>query len=268
MPELDFINIPALRFNEAVAELIEDVYRPLNNYVGITHFAYIKIFNDGTMLRMANRPEWTKKYFEHSFYNDIDLYGMKNVPENETRISFLTNSPTTEHYETICRDYNVWNGLIICRRLLDYNDFWFFGTVRDNTEILNYYINNINLFKEFTIYFKNIFSNIIDNHDKSQLIVSKVKKLTYTDEQDKKAEKILQKMRLKSYHLKDDIYLSWRERECLLHLSTGKTMKEIARLINLSPRTVEYYINTLKQKTKSNTKSSLIRLFYESPHYI
>jgi DNA-binding CsgD family transcriptional regulator len=268
MSGLDPTNISALRFNENIAKLVEDAYLPLNNYLGITHFGYIKVLNDGTMLRMANRPEWTKKYFEQSFYNDVDLYGMENVPENGTRISFLTGNPTTDHHKALCWDYDIWNSLIISRKFSDCSDFWFFGTLRDNTEILNYYANNISLFKEFTIYFKNTFSNIIDKHDSSHLIVSRVKKLIYNDVHDKSTEKILQKMQLRSYHLKDGIYLSQRERECLFYLSTGKTMKEIARLIKVSPRTVESYISTIKQKTKNNTKSSLIKLFHESPHYI
>jgi len=268
MSRLDPTNISAFKFNENIAGPVENVCQPLSNYLGITHAGYIKIFNDGTMLRMANKPEWTKKYFEQSFYNDVDLYGMKDVPENGMRISFLTGNPTSDHYRALCSDFNIWNFLIISKKFANHSEFWFFGTTRDNTEILNYYLNHINVFKEFTLYFRNYFSEIIDHHNPSQLIVSKLKSIDYNDEQDDKVVRLLQEIKIKAYHLKDDIYLSQREKDCLHYLASGRTMKEIARLINLSPRTVEYYINTLKLKTNSHTKSNLIKLFYESPNYL
>jgi LuxR family quorum-sensing system transcriptional regulator SolR len=267
MSGLDPTNISALHFNENIAEIVENICNPLNNYLGITHFGYVKIFNDGSMLRIANKPEWTRKYFEKSFYNDIDFYGMRHVPENGTRTSLLTGTPITEHSLIICRDYNIWNSLIIYKKFLDYGDVWYFGTTRDNTEILNYYMNNIDIFKNFIVYFKNKLSDIIEPYEPTKLIVSKIKLQKYAND-DEKTRQLLHTLKIKSYHLKDDIYLSQREKECLSHLSTGKTMKEIARIINISPRTVESYINTIKKKTGFNTKSNLIKMFYGATNYL
>ena len=52
--------------------------------------------------------------------------------------------------------------------------------------------------------------------------------------------------------------LSERQSECLFFLLRGKTTKEVAHLLNLSPRTVESYINEIKFKLQCNTKSQLI----------
>jgi len=52
--------------------------------------------------------------------------------------------------------------------------------------------------------------------------------------------------------------ISKRERECLEFLSKGMTAKEIARVLDLSPRTIEFYIENLKKKFVCFTRAELI----------
>lgn len=54
------------------------------------------------------------------------------------------------------------------------------------------------------------------------------------------------------------IYLSERETECLQLYTQGKTAKEIAKIVNLSHRTVENYIYNIKVKMSVSTKAELI----------
>lgn len=51
--------------------------------------------------------------------------------------------------------------------------------------------------------------------------------------------------------------LSQRQLDCLFHLSKGKTMKEIARTLSLSPRTIEHYIEHTKIKLDCYTREEL-----------
>lgn len=52
--------------------------------------------------------------------------------------------------------------------------------------------------------------------------------------------------------------LSTRELECLFFLLRGKTAKTIARILSLSPRTVEHYIDQIKSKLGCTSKESVI----------
>lgn len=56
----------------------------------------------------------------------------------------------------------------------------------------------------------------------------------------------------------DNIYLSRRESDVVHLIVTGKTIKEIAKKLALSPRTVEHYIENIKLKLNVHTKSELI----------
>lgn len=57
---------------------------------------------------------------------------------------------------------------------------------------------------------------------------------------------------------KDDIIFTPREYSCLQLVIKGKTAKEIAAILNLSPRTIEDYFVRIKHKMNVRTKSQLI----------
>lgn len=54
------------------------------------------------------------------------------------------------------------------------------------------------------------------------------------------------------------IVLSDRECEVLYYLIKGKTAKETAKNLQISPRTVEKYIEQLKSKTRSRRKLEIL----------
>jgi DNA-binding CsgD family transcriptional regulator len=57
--------------------------------------------------------------------------------------------------------------------------------------------------------------------------------------------------------------LSERESLCVFHLCKGFTMKEIAKITGLSPKTIETYVDRAKQKLKCKNKAELIAAFLE-----
>lgn len=58
--------------------------------------------------------------------------------------------------------------------------------------------------------------------------------------------------------------LTKRETECLFYLAEGYTAKEMAQVLNLSPRTVEGYIENMKHKIGCLTTSELLMKIFES----
>ncbi|USO01950.1 MAG: PAS domain-containing protein [Alphaproteobacteria bacterium] len=61
------------------------------------------------------------------------------------------------------------------------------------------------------------------------------------------------------------IRLTARQAECLMHLSMGKTFKQIALLIDREIRTVESHLESLKRKLGVNSTSALIDCFWKNP---
>ena len=54
-------------------------------------------------------------------------------------------------------------------------------------------------------------------------------------------------------------YLTQREAECVTLLLQGFTMKKIGELLELSPRTIEYYLKRVKERLDCRNKKELIR---------
>ena len=57
--------------------------------------------------------------------------------------------------------------------------------------------------------------------------------------------------------------LSNQQLECLYYLVTGKTIKKIAETMNLSARTVEHYLETVKSKLCCKTREELIKKAFQ-----
>ncbi len=56
-----------------------------------------------------------------------------------------------------------------------------------------------------------------------------------------------------------DKYLTRQEARCMVCFLRGNTVKGTARIMELSPRTVEYYVNNMKKKLSCCSKSDLVR---------
>jgi DNA-binding CsgD family transcriptional regulator len=62
----------------------------------------------------------------------------------------------------------------------------------------------------------------------------------------------------------NSVYFTKRESECMVWLLKGKTMKGIARQLNISPRTVESHLGAMKRKFHCYSKSQLIEKILNS----
>ncbi|STX51763.1 LuxR family transcriptional regulator [Legionella busanensis] len=62
-------------------------------------------------------------------------------------------------------------------------------------------------------------------------------------------------------------HIRQREAECLFYILKGKSAREIGPILNLSPRTIEYYLNTLKDKLNCKKKSEMINMVIDLLSY-
>lgn len=76
-------------------------------------------------------------------------------------------------------------------------------------------------------------------------------------------KQLSQKKSLRRYSLGaryGDVYFTRREAECMVWLLEGKKLEDIAMILGLSIRTVEYYIKNMKAKVGCRSKFNLIDL--------
>lgn len=63
---------------------------------------------------------------------------------------------------------------------------------------------------------------------------------------------------MRMQNLPKEISLSARQKQCASYLLQGLTLKQMGEQMNLSPRTVEHYIENLKLKLACKNRTELI----------
>lgn len=284
MPPFDKANSSAFDYNYAVAERFSALCKPLN-YLGITHFGYMKFFQDGTYLALSHDIPWIKAYFENNLVDQASsIYGGQKfslfadaLKPQSPYLWFLW--PTQNDLGgclSALYDYNIWHGINLTRKENDYLEVTYFATKKENPNVVNTYINNLEYLKKFIYYFKQNAPDLIDTSDLAKLAVQRSEVSSY-DEYIKmemanelardQYKKFIDATATHKYYLGDAYSheaISKREIECLIYLSRGKTAKEIGKIINISPRTVEFYLNNLKSKLKCTYTSQVVDIFYRS----
>jgi DNA-binding CsgD family transcriptional regulator len=70
-----------------------------------------------------------------------------------------------------------------------------------------------------------------------------------------------------SYKLGADyqnVYFTYREAQCMLYILKGHTFNSIGNELQLSPRTIEFYVKNMKKKVGCKTKYQLIDIVLAS----
>jgi len=255
------LNKSAYEYSKSHISQINDILQPLFR-INFTTFSYTKIFSNNKYLLLCNRLDWLRHH--HFFINNQDgFFEQENrlATIDKVNYSMWPNQPTDQILLDLY-DFNIWNGISFTRRKKDYVERICLATNIDNEYIKNLYLNNIVQIKRFISYFRDRSSNLLYNYDYRNLA-------SFKNKIDISSINIADNINLDSYHNKilqkyircDDgsyILLSKRETECLNYLADGKSVKQIAQLTFLSPKTIDHYIENIKAKTGLRKRSDLI----------
>ena len=271
---LDVSNYSALHYNDNISNNIINICEPLFNNFKITFFGYARFFTDGTYLDLCTSLPWQKHYMEHFATQPFINNHIKGIYQNQTLYTLWNNDlnePREKIFQHFIRDscaFDIWHGLSIYKHFPCSIEAWHFATTKENYQITNFYLNHMDVLEHFIFYFRDKSSNIIDATDLKKLIVlkdrSSFKENDETSLSEKNLARYLHQTELKKYYFRTPvgiIYLSRREVECVLYLSMGRTIKEIANTIKISPRTVECYIDNAKKKLNCSSRIQLIEAF-------
>lgn len=111
---------------------------------------------------------------------------------------------------------------------------------------------------------------VVDQSGQCLAVTGIVKNITCIDLQNRLSVPkltIFPNLKKLRYYLKGkyrNVYLTTREAECAFYFLQAKTQKEIAKKMNLSPRTVEHILERIKYKFTLHYKTDLYQALLES----
>lgn len=254
----------------SVCQNCEIEMRQINSYLeqhfAITHFSYIKCLADGSHFGLNTHNEWLKhfylnRYKEYDvFYHSIDAYvsGVflwSCIKEQASFIGFREHS-------------GIDHGITLVDKQPKSCEFYNFATRHANHAIINFYLNNLDILWRHTFYFKEKAAKLIKKAEKDRFILprcnpKKEKSILILDSaQDTFRQQAVSTSPIKRYYLLSgnwDVYLTEPEARSCYYLLQSKSIKEIAQLMILSPRTVENHLAKIKIKLDCSTKSELVK---------
>lgn len=255
-------NKSAYSFINETTDRVHDTCLPFFQAFNLTQFAYMRIYDNGKIFRLVSHKEWSKTFLEKEFYNDPNFLRkeMFNLQLGSYQCRTLVGAPQGIHWNTL---YNsqIWNVLIYYKKKKNFLECCCLGTTPENNQVINLYMNNFKDLYNFFLYFKEKNIDLINDSDQQKLLISTINPQDKPDamlEKDRFSQ-ILQSHKHTLQVGNQNALLTQRQFEVLSQLSLGKTAKEIGRNLQLSPRTIEHYINELKVKLPTNRKDELVK---------
>jgi len=235
-------------------------------YIGIDGFIYIKRFSDGSFIDLSTKLEWSE-YFLTRYLNE--KYLNSDIQDHmliSKGVSLWELNPDNVIWQEGKQYFGYGNGVSICKDRGSYVDIFCFYTKASKQAANQFYINHMNILEKFSDYFLEKAVPIISKGSinklwtpKSYLNVTKMSssEKSFTSKSDLK--KFLIKIDNGAVHdTCNSVHLTKRELDCLRHLMEGKSGKQIGKLLNISPRTVETHLNRLKTKFNCRTRLEIV----------
>lgn len=284
MNAIDIENHPAV--NNAIH--MRTISRPLNK-IGITYFSHVRQYKDGRFAGLASSPEFSVHYLKNQYYN-VDLHTVSNKYGDLVIWDHLERAGLSKKMHAEAAAFGVKHTFSIIEKTLTYTDVYHFATDVNDTYINQIYLTKLHYLKQFISHYKDMLNqdpallSMFNSHIlriNTQIAGYRLKDeeslLNYLNEPlislDNPTNQMVLECRnpitLIHYETQRHITLTLQQSKCLFGILQGKTAKEIGKLVNLSYRTVEHYLERVRfyLGCKSN-KEVLIRYANQISHWL
>lgn len=243
------------------ADEVTKICKPLFDQTPVNYFCLARNYKNHDYGGLLSDKHWAYFYLK----NDFHLLGaepqLASLGENPLFWNFSTFQPTCEKSTKLfeaCVNFKRACGVMFIEDNHDYKELALFSTSHILKENDPYLIKNVNMLKKFILFFKEKI-----HKDKKLIQGLEARHQNITQKNDVLNVENLPPVdfKIQKYYLGGafrDIPFSRREAECLKYLYYGKSAKEIAKILQLSPRTIETYINNIKSKTHINSLQEIL----------
>ena len=220
---------------------MKEIVRPLKSY-GVSYFMYAKRYVDGSRVYLGTHPECLNSYLTEKHYLSWSTDAKPELYHEQAQL--WATLPDQNQFQYL-RESGISHGMFLILPNNGFCECFTFASNVENPRVMNYFLNNLEIFKQFSKYFKEQTKQLIDQTSKHKII------LPY------------HQIPISPYKIKQDLIspqqnLTSREQDCIELLLTGLTAKEIGKKLEISYRTVELYMYVLRQKFSARNKAELI----------
>ncbi len=235
----------------------------------LNHFAYVRLYNDNATFTLTTDPGVSVDYYQHKFYNTVDYHNATREHQSATLL-WVALSPKDYTLTKYVRDYhNLANGFLIIKKSPEFVERFTFATTPDNVGINNLYISQLGDFYNFCFYFKEKAKKLIEKAHEDRFILHDAKFSNVSERgihyPESRPKIIINEPAFKKLYYGSSFTqsLTRREFQCLAALSEGMQIKEISKKLSLQTRTVNFYLENIKDKIGLYSRRELIDFYNE-----
>lgn len=247
------------QYSGKYASKIKRICDPLN-HLGIDTFWYYTLSEDGLLTYIGNQPEIADYFFCEKLY--IDHPDFKS-PQFLTEGYKFDNSKSgfNVKQEFILKKFSMDQIFLINEKKNKVHHGYGFATTKNNKDLSNTYINNIPLLKKFIHYFLNETDPILKSLNKNKVEIGKYVGNKFYEQNIHTPFEIEETIFREK--IGDNLHLSKRQEECMDLLIKGNSANQIGDALGLSKRTIEFYLENIKNKLSCNSKQELIEKYLQ-----
>lgn len=227
----------------ALKSKIQEISADFLNRHGLNYFQFLRCYDNGSIGLLTNNTG----LLEHFQYVDnapVVFSSFTDEHQSSSSYWFLWDEELPEMPVQLAREqFNIRNGITLVRRSKHYYDMIAVATPVEPDNAGAFYLNKLKSIE----YFINEFE--IANHELIRLM-NKHPLLLPEPYRDINYKKIcLTKGTVSVRGKTGESYITTQELACLRLLIQGKSYKQIAQIMDISPRTVETYLQRVKHRT-------------------
>lgn len=240
---------------------INDICNPLFNAFHLNYFAYCQIRRNRQLTILISDPAWLKQFIKQNYY-------YQNRRKLSPGFHAWEDTQQTKTVNDFRENFNHYRGFYLVNQTEDYTETGIFAAPANNINPIDRCVNHLDAIQQFMIYFKNQAAGLLEEANKHRLFLNEMQPSETTPETDTFDEKHFKEtITLKNYrfHIGHQIVkLTAREFLCVQQYCRGLSAKEIAKQLNLSPRSVETYLAHVRLKLNCHSKRDLTHVAKEN----
>lgn len=242
---------------------LKKVTEPLKINFNIHSFWYFTISSQGEFGYVGNNPHLGEYYFSNQLYKDNPFFKKPGIYDPGV---FYSRAIQQESYQN-CLDLtskncNVDHNVILVEKTgTDYQGFGF--ATHSDFPMYQMYLNYLPFLKKYIRYFEKEAADILSELELGKVNIRNLIGNDFYQKPDclnvlvpsQKLQNFYQEVLAMPVTLPS---LTKREKECLKLSLRGLQATQIGELLSISPRTVECYLDNIKQKFHCHTKYELL----------
>jgi DNA-binding CsgD family transcriptional regulator len=253
-------------YNDKLFDRLNRLSKPLQESFSIDMFGCIINTSDGYFTHVSNHPEIASLYLSKLCFVKCPLFSHPRNFQNDQYIltGDWNNNLFIESQSLLKERYGVYNFLNICVVDDKRASIIWFSSTKEQVSLSSIFANNLSAFKSFCRYFLEEWQPYQFKMERYYADINKFEWNIYHKENLNLDNFKCERMRdflIKIGEIKRRLIkaLSKQELECANLLTSGYSCPAIAKQLLLSPRTVESYLNHVKDKLDCYSKGELFK---------